>query len=201
MLLYNTIFHVLSAFYGITPPIQFLLIFLCLSFLKIHENIKKKRCSFLIALSPILPKKKMWFLIVLSLSCRIFELYPTPLSIVTNINIHSRNLYSYSYGWSTRTRTIWRTKYGWIKSEGAKWCSYKLNSRWNKSSTPTVNSKKLISDVWNDFKRPKIDGNWKVMCNYCEKRLLGDGRQGTSHLQNHFKTCKLRTTRDINKPF
>jgi len=69
------------------------------------------------------------------------------------------------------------------------------------SSTPTVNSRKLISDGWNHYKRQKIDGNWKAVCNYCEKRLLDDERQGTSHLQNHFKTCKLRTTRDIKQGF
>jgi len=73
--------------------------------------------------------------------------------------------------------------------------------RETKSSTPTVNSRKLILDVWNHFKRQKIDGNWKVVCNYCKKKLLGDGRQGTSHLRNHFKTCKLRTTRDIKQEF
>jgi len=69
------------------------------------------------------------------------------------------------------------------------------------SSTPTVNSKKSISDVWNHFKRQKIYENWKVVCNYFQKRLLSDRRQGTSHLQNHFKTCKLRTTRDIKQVF
>jgi len=45
-----------------------------------------------------------------------------------------------------------------------------------------MNSRKLILDVWNHFKRKKVYGNWRVMCNYCEKKLLGDERQGTSHL-------------------
>jgi len=40
----------------------------------------------------------------------------------------------------------------------------------------------IILDVWNHFKRQKIDGNWRVVCNYLEKKLLGDGRQGISHL-------------------
>jgi len=30
---------------------------------------------------------------------------------------------------------------------------------------------------------------------------LGDAKQGTSHLRSHFKSCKLRTTRDIRQSF
>ena len=47
----------------------------------------------------------------------------------------------------------------------------------------------------------KVYGKWKVICNYCAKSLLGGARQGTSHLRSHFKSCKLRTTRDIKQSF
>jgi len=50
------------------------------------------------------------------------------------------------------------------------------------SSSLTVNLKRLASDVWNHFKRQKVDGRRKAICNYCSKILLGDARQGTSHL-------------------
>ena len=69
------------------------------------------------------------------------------------------------------------------------------------SSTPTVNSRRLLLDVWNHFKRQKVDGKWKAICNYCAKSRLGDTRQGTSHLRSHFKSCKLRTTQDIKQSF
>jgi len=69
------------------------------------------------------------------------------------------------------------------------------------SSTPTVNSKRLLSDVWNHFKKQKVDGKWKAICNYCAKSLLSDAKQGTSHLRSHFKSCKLRTKRDIRQSF
>jgi len=59
------------------------------------------------------------------------------------------------------------------------------------SSTPPVNSRRLLSDVWNHFQRQKVDGKWKVICNYCAKSLLADAGQGTSHLRSHFKSCKV----------
>ncbi|KAJ1432172.1 Zinc finger, BED-type [Sesbania bispinosa] len=64
-----------------------------------------------------------------------------------------------------------------------------------------LNRRKQTSDVWNHFKRQKIDDKWKAICNYCGSKLLGEAKQGTTHLRNHFKTCKLRTTRDIRQAF
>ena len=69
------------------------------------------------------------------------------------------------------------------------------------SSTPTVNSRRLLSDIWNHFKRQKVDGKWKGICNYWAKSLLGDAKHGTSHLRSHFESCKLQTTRDIKQSF
>ncbi|KAJ1377433.1 Zinc finger, BED-type [Sesbania bispinosa] len=64
-----------------------------------------------------------------------------------------------------------------------------------------LNRRKQTSDVWNHFKRQKIDDKWKAICNYCGSKLLGEAKQGTTHLRNHFKTCKLRTTRDMRQAF
>jgi len=69
------------------------------------------------------------------------------------------------------------------------------------SSTPTINSRRLLSDVWNHFKRQMVDEKWKAICNYSTKSLLGDTKHNTSHLRSHFKSCKLRTTRDIRQSF
>ncbi|WOL13353.1 zinc finger BED domain-containing protein RICESLEEPER 3-like [Canna indica] len=61
--------------------------------------------------------------------------------------------------------------------------------------------RKLTSPVWNHFKRQQIDGKWKAICNYYNGKLLGELKQGTSHLSSHFKTCKYRRTRDIRQSF
>ena len=53
--------------------------------------------------------------------------------------------------------------------------------------------------MWNHFTRERIDGKWKAICNYCKSKLLGDPKQGTSHLRDHFRSCKLRTTQDIRQ--
>ncbi|KAJ1394060.1 Zinc finger, BED-type [Sesbania bispinosa] len=74
----------------------------------------------------------------------------------------------------------------------------------SQSSMPNemeANRRKQTSDVWNHFKRQKIEGKWKAICNYCGSKLLGEAKQGTTHLRNHFKSCKLRTTRDIRQAF
>lgn len=67
------------------------------------------------------------------------------------------------------------------------------------STEAAMGLRRQTSVVWNHFKRQKINGEWKAVCNYCGRKLLGDPRQGTSHLTNHFKCCKLRTTRDIRQ--
>ncbi|MED6208746.1 hypothetical protein PIB30_048193 [Stylosanthes scabra] len=45
--------------------------------------------------------------------------------------------------------------------------------------------RKLTSEVWNHFKRQKIDNKWKAICNSCKAKLRGDPKQGTSHLRDH----------------
>ncbi|XP_072087004.1 zinc finger BED domain-containing protein RICESLEEPER 2-like [Arachis hypogaea] len=67
------------------------------------------------------------------------------------------------------------------------------------NSTSSVRKRKLASEVWNHFKIVEIKEKLKAECNYCKSKLLGDPKQGTSHLRDHFKSCKLRTTRDIRQ--
>lgn len=59
--------------------------------------------------------------------------------------------------------------------------------------------RKLTSAVWNHFKKEKIDDKWKAICNYCQKKLGGESKNGTKHLHGHFASCPLRKTRDIKQ--
>ncbi|KAG5046527.1 hypothetical protein JHK82_015909 [Glycine max] len=59
----------------------------------------------------------------------------------------------------------------------------------------SLNKRGLTSTAWTHFKRKKIEGKWKAICKYCEKKLGGDTRSSTKHLHNHIRTCKLRTVR------
>ena len=56
-------------------------------------------------------------------------------------------------------------------------------------------NRKLTSVVWNHFKREKIDGEWKAICNYCRKKLSGKDSHGTKHLHDHYKACMPRKTK------
>ncbi|WCJ29534.1 Zinc finger BED domain-containing protein RICESLEEPER 3 [Euphorbia peplus] len=58
------------------------------------------------------------------------------------------------------------------------------------------NKRALTSPAWNHFKRKKIGEKWKAICNCCSKALGGNPLHGTTHLNEHFKICPLRTTRD-----
>ena len=49
------------------------------------------------------------------------------------------------------------------------------------------------------FRREKIDDKWKAICKYCERKLGGETRQGTKHLHDHIKTCKLHTVRGLKQ--
>ncbi|KAL5578436.1 hypothetical protein UlMin_020135 [Ulmus minor] len=66
---------------------------------------------------------------------------------------------------------------------------------------PTEGEKKRkqTSVVWNHFSKRKVDGLWKVVCNYCNRKLGGERKDGTRHLHDHFKRCPLRTERHITQ--
>ncbi|PIN05612.1 hypothetical protein CDL12_21846 [Handroanthus impetiginosus] len=57
------------------------------------------------------------------------------------------------------------------------------------------NKRGLTLEAWTHFKRQKIDDKWKAIYKYCDRKLGGDTRQGTKHLHDHIRTCKLRTVR------
>lgn len=46
--------------------------------------------------------------------------------------------------------------------------------------------RKLTSFVWNHFKRKTINGEEKVVCNYCNRALMGRRNDGSKHLNRHF---------------
>jgi len=43
--------------------------------------------------------------------------------------------------------------------------------------------------LWQDFEKIKVDGKYKVKCNYCKKLLGGEIRNGTKHLHYHQDIC------------
>lgn len=59
--------------------------------------------------------------------------------------------------------------------------------------------RKLASFVWNHFKRKIINGEEKVVCNYCKKALTSIRNDGTKHLSRHFEACKRRPYKDIRQ--
>ncbi|WOL10537.1 zinc finger BED domain-containing protein RICESLEEPER 1-like [Canna indica] len=59
--------------------------------------------------------------------------------------------------------------------------------------------KKFTSPMWAHFKREKIDGVWKAICIYCNKKLGGGGKSGTSNLHEHYKRCAKRSTQDLRQ--
>ncbi|KAL8478241.1 hypothetical protein ACS0TY_030221 [Phlomoides rotata] len=80
--------------------------------------------------------------------------------------------------------------------------SNQMNCTGESEETLTLGRKRsLTSVVWNHFKREKIDDKWKAICNFCNKKLGGDTKNGTKHLHDHFKICPLRKTRDIRQSF
>ncbi|KAH1208655.1 hypothetical protein GmHk_15G043405 [Glycine max] len=45
------------------------------------------------------------------------------------------------------------------------------------------NKRGLTSAAWTHFKRKKIEGKWKVICKYCEKKLGGDTRSDVARME------------------
>lgn len=51
--------------------------------------------------------------------------------------------------------------------------------------------------MWEHFKKKKINGEIKAVCNYCKAHLVGDGKKGTRHLHDHYGRCLKRKHQDI----
>nr|KAJ0202662.1 hypothetical protein LSAT_V11C500297630 [Lactuca sativa] len=60
-------------------------------------------------------------------------------------------------------------------------------------------NKRLTFEVWRHFKKQKIDGVDKAICNYCKKKSSGISKDGTTHLHEHYKKCLSKNNRDIRQ--
>ncbi|KAL4581550.1 hypothetical protein LXL04_006073 [Taraxacum kok-saghyz] len=60
-------------------------------------------------------------------------------------------------------------------------------------------NRRLTSVVWNHFKKAKIEGVDKAICNYCGKKLSGKSKNGTTHLRDHYNICMARKNKDIRQ--
>lgn len=60
------------------------------------------------------------------------------------------------------------------------------------ASSEAYDESKLSSDVWQHFKKSKIYGKWRAVCNYCSKPLISEQKSCTSHLKSHSDKCKKR---------
>lgn len=49
----------------------------------------------------------------------------------------------------------------------------------------------LRSKWWENFQKIRVKGSGavKARCLFCNKKLIGDGKNGTKHLQDHSKSC------------
>ncbi|KAH7688600.1 beta-beta-alpha zinc fingers domain-containing protein [Dioscorea alata] len=65
--------------------------------------------------------------------------------------------------------------------------------------TTQVGEKRLKSMVWQHFKKIKVGESDKAECNYCKKLLGGDSKNGTRHLHDHHKVCKMRPFNNIRQ--
>ncbi|KAJ0981634.1 hypothetical protein J5N97_009889 [Dioscorea zingiberensis] len=64
---------------------------------------------------------------------------------------------------------------------------------------PQVGGKRLKSMVWQHFKKIKVGELNKAECNYCKKLLGGESKNGTRHLHDHNKVCKMRPFNNIRQ--
>ena len=53
--------------------------------------------------------------------------------------------------------------------------------------------------MWIHYKKQRIDGVDKAICNYCGKKLGDESKNGTKHLHDHFNRCLFRKQRDIKQ--
>lgn len=72
-----------------------------------------------------------------------------------------------------------------------------IDSTGDNEENNEVTKRKTTSLVWNHFIKEKDGEIIKAKCNYCGKKLCGDGKKGTSHLHSHLKICSKRKFRDI----
>ncbi|KAF7137601.1 hypothetical protein RHSIM_Rhsim07G0157200 [Rhododendron simsii] len=62
-----------------------------------------------------------------------------------------------------------------------------------------ISKANLRNPVWLNFDKVKVNGVEKVVCIYCNKRLAGASKNGTSHLGDHYKVCPKRKVVDLRQ--
>ncbi|XP_028108647.1 zinc finger BED domain-containing protein RICESLEEPER 3-like [Camellia sinensis] len=67
------------------------------------------------------------------------------------------------------------------------------------SNTTCGGTKRKSSVVWEHFKKQQVNGVWKAICNYCNKHLGGDSKNGTRHLHDHHKSCTRKKVMDMRQ--
>ncbi|KAI8538172.1 hypothetical protein RHMOL_Rhmol09G0081400 [Rhododendron molle] len=60
-----------------------------------------------------------------------------------------------------------------------------------------ISKANLRSPVWLHFDKVNANGEEKAICIYCNKRLAGASKNGTSHLVDHYKFCRRRKVADL----
>ncbi|PON72105.1 Zinc finger, BED-type [Parasponia andersonii] len=86
-----------------------------------------------------------------------------------------------------------------ISNENVNDSNHITTDEYSPKDSTLLPKRKLISDVWNHFKRQNINGLMKAICNYCEKKLGFESKNGTNYLREYWKRCPLRNTRDIRQ--
>ena len=72
---------------------------------------------------------------------------------------------------------------------------YEVNSALLTSSK----RRRLVSAVWNDFKRVEVDGEHRAICKHCHKSFSGSSKSGTTHLKNHLSRCSAIQSGESSK--
>ncbi|XP_065635101.1 uncharacterized protein LOC112006826 isoform X3 [Quercus suber] len=75
----------------------------------------------------------------------------------------------------------------------------KIQSEVNSALPTSSKRRRLVSEVWNDFKRVEVDGEHRAICNHCLKHFSGSSKSGTTHLKNHLSRCSAVQSGESSK--
>ncbi|KAL5560206.1 hypothetical protein UlMin_036417 [Ulmus minor] len=59
--------------------------------------------------------------------------------------------------------------------------------------------RKLTSPAWEHFKKMKVSGVMKAICDHCHKHLGAESKNGTKHLLDHIVVCPMIKQRDTRQ--
>ncbi|KAK9995820.1 hypothetical protein SO802_020506 [Lithocarpus litseifolius] len=75
----------------------------------------------------------------------------------------------------------------------------KIQNEVNSALPASSKRRRLVSEVWNDFKRVEVDGEHRAICNHCLKDFSGSSKSGTTHLKNHLSRCSAIQSGESSK--